>query len=132
MNSATDRFRHDRSPYERPSLGWRCGRAAGWGTPCKRGPTAGGTCGGENACAPARTGNSWQCRRTAAEGGPCPNGPGQDGSCGLRQPPCVPRRTFAVWRRRLSVLAVGALVALVVLLTHRVHVASTTLSSLNP
>ncbi len=69
------RFGHDRSRYERPSLGWTCGRAALWGRPCARGPSALGVCGGET--------------------------------------PCAPRRTLAVWRGRLSLLAAALALAVI-------------------
>lgn len=50
-----DDFRHDRSRYERPSLGWRCGRATGWGRPCVSGPGPDGTCPHRDSpCAPRR------------------------------------------------------------------------------
>jgi hypothetical protein len=131
MNS-TDRFRHDRSAYERPTLGWRCGRAAGWGTPCKRGPTASGVCRGQDACKPARAGEAWQCRRPAADGGPCTTGPDKDGVCGLHRPPCAPRRTFRIWRGRLTALAIGATVALLALLALETDLVAGRPSSLDP
>jgi len=132
MNDSANSFRHDQSRYERPTLGWRCGRSANWDSPCRYGPTASGVCRGQNACTPTRSGDAWHCRRPAAEGGPCPNGPGKDGSCGLRRPPCVPRRTLHVWRGRLSVLAVGVILALVALLAHRTDTASGAPTSLDP
>lgn len=58
------RFGHDVSAYERPTLGWRCGRAALWGAPCERGPSAQGACGGEAGCAPRRTLAIWRGRLT--------------------------------------------------------------------
>jgi hypothetical protein len=125
-------FRHDQSGYERPTLGWRCGRAANWNMPCKRGPSAQGVCGGQNTCAPLRSGEKWQCRRSAAEGGPCPSGPGADGSCGLRRPPCVPRRTLSVWRGRLSVLAIGFVLAVVAILAYKIDATSGAPTSLDP
>jgi len=55
MTGSRDQFRHDRSRYERPPLGWRCGRAVAWGRPCERGPRADGTCPhGDAPCAPRR------------------------------------------------------------------------------
>ncbi len=131
MNGPVDRFRHDQNAYERPSLGWRCGRAAHWGTPCKHGPTAFGVCSMESPCKPAGSGNSWQCSRAAADGGPCANGPGEDGSCGLRRRPCIPHRTFAVWRGRLSAIAVGATISLISLFAYQIDAASEQ-SSLHP
>ena len=132
MSDPINRFRHDQSGYERPTLGWRCGRSANWNMPCKHGPTARGVCRGQNGCTPSRSGDSWHCRRPAAEGGPCPTGPGKDGICGLHRPPCVPRRTLAVWRGRLSVLAIGAVLAIVALLAHKTDTASGAPTSLDP
>jgi hypothetical protein len=132
MNNDTSQFRHDRSAYERPTLGWRCGRSKNWNAPCKHGPTSLGVCGGESACAPGRTRDAWQCRRGAVEGGSCANGPDKDGNCGLRRPPCVPRRTFAMWRGRLSMLAVGTVMAFIALLALKTDMVSGRPSSLDP
>jgi hypothetical protein len=93
--SNVERFRHNKSAYERPTLGWRCGRSANWGSPCKQGPSARGVC--------SQTEN-----------------------------PCTPRRTLAMWRGRLSVLAIGATLAIIALLALRTDSASRGLSSLNP
>lgn len=127
-----DRFRHDRSPYERPSLGWRCGRAALWGTPCRGGPTAFGTCGGTAACRPDHSGGAWHCRRPPADGGPCTTGPGADGRCGVRQSPCIPRWALAAWRFRLSAVATAVALALVALFAVGSDMNAGRLSSVDP
>lgn len=44
MNDRREEFRHDRSPYERPMLDWRCGRTASWAQPCASGPGPDGKC----------------------------------------------------------------------------------------
>jgi hypothetical protein len=132
MTSPADRSHNGQSAYERPTLGWRCGRAAGWAMPCRHGPTADGVCGGATSCKPARVGDSWQCRRPQSEGGPCRSGPGNDGSCGLSRPPCAPRRTLAVWRVRLSALVGAATVAVIVLLALGKNFTTAIPSSLNP
>jgi hypothetical protein len=132
MTGPADRSHNGQDAYERPTLGWRCGRAAGWAMPCRHGPTAEGACGGATSCKPARVGDSWQCRRPQSEGGPCHSGPGKDGGCGLSRPPCVPRRTLAVWRVRLSALVGAATVALIVLLAHGKNLTTAIPSSLNP
>ena len=113
MINLRDYFRHDRSRYERPNLGWRCGRAAMWGMPCERGPSAAGVCCGVSACRPVKRGGAWTCCRTPANGGSCGAGPSETGECGQLQPPCVPRRTLSVWRGRLAVVAFGVALALI-------------------
>lgn len=132
MTSPQDQFRHDRSAYERPTLGWRCGRAALWGKPCRRGPTAFGGCGGTAACKPDRTGGVWHCKRSAADGGPCPGGPGGDGRCGVQQSPCIPRWTLATWRSRLAALSAAVALAVVVLLAVGENTNSGRISSVDP
>lgn len=127
-----DRFRHDRSTYERPTLGWTCGRAAAWGTPCAHGPSASGACGGVAACNPAQRGGAWTCRRPAAQGGPCASGPGAHGECGVTQPPCTPRRTLSVWRGRFAVLAVGIVLALIALFSSGADMRGPAISSIEP
>lgn len=132
MIGGREKFRHDRSPYERPTLGWRCGRTAFWKRSCARGPSASGVCGGAADCQPGRQGEGWQCRRRPADGGPCPNGPGPDGACGSTHPPCVPRPTQRVWRGRITLLAIGLALALVALLAGGADMRSERLSSLDP
>ena len=132
MMDNRDRIRHDKSRYERPTLGWQCGRASLWGKPCPRGPSASGACGGTSACLPAQNGNNWQCRRPPAEGGPCANGPDAEGRCGLSQPPCAPRPTLRVWRGRLAFLATGLAIALIALFASTDSMRSMQVSSLDP
>lgn len=109
-----ERFRHDRSPYERPVTKLRCGRGALWGNPCLRGPNADGTCGGTSECGPVKTASGrFECRRPLAAGGPCAEGPMPDGRCSRRQPPCTPRSTMRHVRGRLTLLAVGLVLALI-------------------
>ncbi len=112
------RFDHDRSAYERPSGAFICGRAAEWGRPCRLGPTGGGTCGGTSECTPYNNEGRWQCRRPQVAGGPCETGPAPDGTCGCSHPPCVPRRTVRHHRWRLSVIALGLVVAALAAFTH--------------
>ncbi len=112
------RFEFDRSAYERPDSGHVCGRGAEWGTPCWHGPNHDGSCGGEAECTPYDNKGRWECRRVQAAGGPCENGPGPDGSCGCSHPPCVPRRTLRHIRWRISLIALGLVVAALAALTH--------------
>ena len=109
-----DRHRFDRSTYERPNYKFRCGRAATWGKPCMRGPNLDGSCGGTTACSPVKNKNDrFECRRSAIAGGPCEHGPNSDGSCSVTQPPCSPRRSLRGIRGRLSVLALGLVLAFI-------------------
>jgi len=110
---STDRFRFDRSPYERPSRKWRCGRAAIWGRPCPMGPNGDGSCGGVTACRPFHDASKdrWECRRSLSAGGPCAEGPDPEGRCARRRPPCVPRRSLQHQRSRISFLAVIVVIA---------------------
>ena len=132
MMDNRDRIRHDRSRYERPTLGWQCGRASLWGKPCPRGPSASGVCGGTAACLPAQNGGTWQCRRPPAEGGPCTGGPDGEGRCGLQQLPCSPQPTLRVWRGRLAFLATGLAIALIALFAGTGTMSSIPVSSLDP
>lgn len=133
MTGGRQNFRHDRSAYERSTLGWRCGRAAFWKRSCARGPGVDGVCGGVADCIPGRQGNSWQCRRRQGpESGPCAAGPSPDGVCGSLHPPCAPRRTLRAWRGRVTVLAVGLSLALIVLFAGGADMRSGRLSSLDP
>jgi hypothetical protein len=109
-----DRYRFDRSPYERPTLKYRCARGGAWGKPCGRGPNSDGTCGGTAECVPVQNDRGrYECRRPAIAGGACSNGPLPDGSCSQSLPPCSPRRTLRGIRGRLAVLAFGIAVALI-------------------
>ena len=101
----TERFHHTRSAYERPSLPYRCGRAALWGKPCGRGPGVDGSCGGTAECTPFLKDGRWSCRRPASMGGSCAEGPLPDGSCAHRQLPCRPRPTLRKLRGRIAFFA---------------------------
>jgi len=113
LDSPSERFRFDRSTYERPNKTWRCGRAAAWGKPCPLGPKGDGSCGGTTACNPHfdEEKSRWECRRPNSAGGPCAEGPKPDGTCAHCQPPCVPRRTLRSIRGRLALLALLAVFA---------------------
>jgi len=113
-----EQFDFDRSAYERPSQRHKCGRAAEWGKPCRYGPNEDGSCGGTAECVPYNNNGRWQCRRPQTNGGPCENGPGPDGRCGCGKPPCVTRRSLRLQRWRLSVMAVGLVIALLATFTH--------------
>lgn len=112
------RFNYDRGAYERPNKGYVCGRAAEWGRPCLRGPNYDGTCGGVAECTPYNRNGRWLCRRSATEGSACDNGPAPDGTCGCTRPPCNPRRSLRHHRWRLSVIALGIVVAALAAFTH--------------
>ena len=113
LDSPSERFRFDRSTYERPNKTWRCGRAAAWGKPCPLGPKGDGSCGGTTACNPHfdEEHQRWECRRPNSAGGPCAEGPKPDGTCAHCQPPCVPRRTLRAIRGRLALLCLLAVLA---------------------
>ncbi len=113
-----EQFDFDRSAYERPRQHNKCGRAAEWGKPCRHDPNEDGSCGGTAECTPYDNNGSWQCRRPQADGGRCENGPDPDGRCGCSRPPCVPRQTLRIKRWRLSVMAVGLVIALIATFTH--------------
>lgn len=127
-----DRFRHDRSVYERPNVPYVCGRAAVWGRPCASGPNVDGTCGGTSECTPFLHDGRYHCRRSKAAGGPCPDGPLPDGSCSQSQPPCVPRPSLRSRRWRLSLLTFAAVIALAAVLAWVPLNGAVELSSLNP
>lgn len=129
-----ERFRHDRSAYERPNLAYRCGRAAEWGAPCARGANADGSCGGTADCAPFQnaTTQRWECRRSSAAGGPCEEGPGSDGSCAHRRQACRPRPTLRRWRGRLTWLAVLTVVVLIAAAFNLKSGSDATFSAINP
>lgn len=111
-----ERFRHDRSAYERPNEKFVCGRAAAWGKPCARGPNANGSCGGTTECTPFLNKGRYECRRPKTAGGPCANGPLPDGTCCLKSPPCAPKPTLRRWRRRAVLLTFFGVAALLLAL----------------
>ncbi|MEL0079604.1 MAG: cytochrome c3 family protein [Rhodospirillales bacterium] len=130
MTDTTNRYDHDRSPYERPNLPFRCGREAAFGKPCPKGPSGNGTCQGISDCTPFQTRKlvldedtgeereilRWECRRPAWAGGPCPEGPKPDGTCSCTHPPCAPRPTLRRQRGRWALLAVAAVFTLAIAL----------------
>jgi hypothetical protein len=113
MINDQDRFRQDKSPYERPNFPFRCGRIRIWGKPCSRGPGADGVCGGVSECRPFKNGDRWECRRPASAGGPCELGPGSDGACSIQAPPCRPMRSLRGYRGRLGLLVAVFIVAII-------------------
>ena len=130
MTDRTNRFDHDRSPYERPNLPFRCGREAAFSKPCPRGPSVGGACQGIADCSPFQTRKvvldkdtgeereilRWECRRPAWAGGACEEGPKPDGSCSCTHPPCAPRPTLRRQRGKWALLAVAAIFSLAIAL----------------
>jgi len=113
MITDSDRYRQDKSPYERPNFPYRCGRISFWGKPCSRGPNGNGSCGGTSECMPYLDGERWECRRSAQSGGPCEEGPLPDGQCCHRHPPCKPVPTLRGYRGRFSMLVVALILALI-------------------
>jgi hypothetical protein len=113
MITDQDRFRQDKSPYERPNFRYRCGRISLWGKPCGQGPTGTGGCGGTSECTPHLDDGRWSCRRTPQSGGACENGPLPDGQCCNQHPACKPTLTLRGYRARLSMLAAALIVALI-------------------
>ncbi len=126
-----ERYRHDRSAYERPGLPYRCGRAGLWSRPCARGPNPDGSCGGTAECTPFRKDDRYHCRRPQWAGGPCAEGPLPDGSCSQVRPPCVPRPSLRRIRGRLTVLAAVVAVAVLAVLAGSGG-GSAVLSSIDP
>ena len=108
-----EKFRHDRSLYERPRFPYQCGRGALWSRPCWQGPKLDGKCGGETQCNPVQKGDRWECRRPTRGGGPCAHGPLPNGHCASMRPPCIPRVTLRRWRGRVTLLCVGVVVTLI-------------------
>ena len=133
MINDPDRLKHDRSPYERPNVKFRCGREARWGTPCRRGPTPDGSCGGLTECTPvkSKTGR-FECRRPVNAGGPCPEGPLPAGSCSHTHPPCQPTVTLRVQRERLALVAFSLGLALIGVLLSFTRQGLVTLSPIDP
>lgn len=106
MNGPLQEFTPDKSNYERPTLGWTCGRKAE-GYPCHIGPSTGGHCQAHLECQPAKDGGGYVCSRPPAFGGKCEQGPLPDGSC--CQPPvtCHPQRSLFGRRRMFSMTVAG-------------------------
>ncbi len=108
-----NKFSHNRNRYDRPDFPYRCGRGVLWLKPCHQGPTLKGTCGGTTECSPYLEGDRWTCNRPLIAGGPCEEGPTPDGKCCKQHPPCVPRHNLKTYRRRLAILTVGLIFALI-------------------
>lgn len=113
MITDPDRFKQDKSPYERPNFPYRCGRIGLWAKPCGRGPSSEGYCGGVSECRPFFDNGRWACRRSNRSGGPCEEGPLPDGSCSHQHPPCKPMPSLRGYRSRLTLLAAAVIVALI-------------------
>ena len=113
MITDQDRFRQDKSPYERPNFRYRCGRVSLWGKPCGQGPNDAGGCGGTSECTPHFDEGRWACRRSPQSGGTCEDGPLPDGQCCNQHPPCKPTLTLRSYRARLTILAAVLVVALI-------------------
>jgi len=112
MNSDPEKFKHNRSAYERPNQKFRCGREKFWQKPCSQGPTEGGACGGVTECNPAKNEKGrYECKRPASAGGPCGDGPLPEGSCSRKHPPCVPLSSLRESRGRLAFLFVCVVIA---------------------
>ena len=131
MITDSDRFKQDRSPYERPNFPYRCGRIGLWAKPCGRGPSSEGNCGGVAECQPFFDNDRWSCRRSARSGGPCEEGPQPDGTCCHQHPPCKPVISLRGYRGRLTFLAAALIVALVSAFAFYGD-GATALSSINP
>lgn len=108
-----NKFAHNRNRYDQPDFPFRCGRGLLWLQPCHQGPTLKGLCGGKTECSPYLDADHWVCNRPLIAGGPCEDGPTPDGKCCKIHPPCVPKHSLRVYRRRLAVLSVGFIFALI-------------------
>lgn len=104
----------DRSGYERPASGWRCGDEAS-GNACPLGPSRLGVCPGGTDCQPINSGGRWLCTRSAARGGPCERGPHADGICGRAPHQCAPQPTHRTRRKRLVLAAIAGTLGLLCL-----------------
>ena len=113
MITDPDRFRQDKSPYERPNFPYRCGRLSFWGKPCGRGPSSDGACGGVSECSPYMSNGRWECRRSVRNGGPCEDGPLPDGKCCKQHAACKPIPSLRRFRGRLTLLAAALVLALI-------------------
>lgn len=105
---------YNRKLYDRPQDEWTCGRAAE-GCPCIYGPGAKGECRATGQCLPAKKSDRWICTRAISLGAECESGPRPDGTCGCPVPPCQPQRSLRARRGRLTWLAAGLALGLVVL-----------------
>lgn len=108
-----NKFDHNHNRYDRPDFPYKCGRGVLWLKQCHQGPTLKGLCGGTTECSPYIDNEQWICNRPLIAGGPCEEGPSVDGKCCKRHPPCVPKHSLNVYRRRLSIIAVGLVFALI-------------------
>ncbi len=108
-----NKFAHNRNRYDRPNFPYRCGRGVLWLKQCHQGPTVKGLCGGTTECSPYLDDDQWVCNRPQIAGGPCVEGPTDDGKCCKRHPPCAPRYSLKTTRRRLVILVVGVIFALI-------------------
>jgi hypothetical protein len=108
-----NKFDHNLNRYDRPDFPYKCGRGVLWLKQCHQGPTLKGLCGGTTECSPYIDNDQWICNRPLIAGGPCEEGPSVDGKCCKRHPPCVPKHSLRVYRKRLSILAVGFIFALI-------------------
>ncbi|MBF0107903.1 MAG: cytochrome c3 family protein [Magnetococcales bacterium] len=108
------------SDYERPTPRWVCGRQA-QGRPCRRGPDDRGQCSAHGACDPVKRGDRWHCTRPETAGGPCENGPLPDGSCGQPEPPCVPVSSPRAILGRVTWMATGLALAVLLLFLNGSH-----------
>lgn len=131
MITDPDRFKQDKSPYERPNFPFRCGRIGLWSKPCGRGPSSDGDCGGIAECRPFFDNGRWACRRSTRSGGACAEGPMPDGSCCHQHPPCKPLNSIRGYRGRLTFLAAALVIALISAFAFYGD-GATALSSVNP
>jgi hypothetical protein len=131
MITDPDRFKQDKSPYERPNFPYRCGRIGLWSKPCGRGPSSEGACGGVAECRPFMENGRWACRRSSRSGGVCDEGPRPDGTCSHPHPPCKPMLSLRGYRGRLTFLAAALVVAMISALAFYGSGASA-ISSVNP
>lgn len=106
MNGPLQEFSPDKSNYERPTLGWTCGRKSE-GDPCHIGPSDGGNCQAHLECVPARGEGGYVCSRPPSFGGKCDKGPLPDGSCCQPAVLCHPKRTLFGRRRVVTITFAG-------------------------
>jgi hypothetical protein len=108
-----NKFSHNRNRYDRPGFPYRCGRGVLWLKQCHQGPTIKGLCGGKTECSPHLEEDRWVCNRPKVAGGPCKDGPTLEGKCCKQHPPCVPKHNLKTYRKRLVILIVGVIFALI-------------------